>query len=178
MINRLFSVLCFISIIFISCENEKKKPINHIEKIESSNKLTHFLESPLLTDEQGKNKIDNLSFNKERIVIDSRHNNQYTKYNPNELDTIIRYTTNKDTIEVFKNYFAEKVITLKVTDSSVKLSNGVSIGMKLEDFNALFYLNKLNIDNSNIGYEDEFFRVIFTFKDDVLEKVLYERYLD
>lgn len=175
------SLFLFISLSFLlfGCfEKDSKvssdKKFKEVSEVDSL-KFYSFLESPLIDDSFLTNK-NKFSVNKSGKK--TKHYDRFRYFDFSDTDSLFHYKSlDGDEILVFKNYYTQKIVFFQALSNTVKLSNGISLGMPISQFKIPITSDLIRND-SVIKYEDEFFKVKLSFKKQKLDQITYERYIE
>lgn len=182
----LFILLLF-SIAFISCEqNAQEKTKNNSEikedKKDSTERDLSILDEEFINHpfEFGDVKIRNLkrSFNKYIKIEKQLTGNIHVK---NQTDTLFTIKIKSSTFIIYKIPNQQFLESAEINDEIIKLNRNIFVGISKENFKEKFneLKNKKNIpDSVTVQGEDAEGYLIFTFKNNILNKIEFVGYVD
>ena len=166
--NMLYLLGCGVLFILFSCKKARKNDSEIPTLISKADRFSAFIDNPLEFNPESKtDKRIYRNFHRSYVLLES-------KYYGQEPDSLLRYATEKDVIEILKNEVSNHIVFIRASTKKVKFSNGVNIGMPLHDFNLLF---PLQIDENYVATytHDEFYDVQFFFDKETkrLKEIIY-----
>ena len=162
--------------LLISCKQNAE--INSTEKvsqksIEEINVLEQYIENDLLLS-NFESDLSELSKNPKFVLEKELVKNRHVD---NQIDTIKIFKFKETNIQSYKAVSEEWIIEAKIMNSELQFSESVKIKMPKKALEKILK-TKLNSDIVKVGNLEQTSVFIFKFKNDNLQEIIYEGYVD
>ncbi|TXE09135.1 hypothetical protein ES711_04165 [Gelidibacter salicanalis] len=184
------------SILLSSCNDEAEtRNSKTLPKLTKEERMELFLESPItLNTNVTEQRLNTIQFHKSYILNENPHNansdsllransNSYVvigeEHFDKERDSLIRFASATDVIEVLKNKYVERVTYMRLQSEGLQLNYSMHLGMDADSFTKLFPL-EIDANYKATIEEHDAFEVTFTFDqtDKTLKEVHYVSVMD
>jgi hypothetical protein len=165
-------------LLLVSCGQKEKENIVTSEKVIIEKIKSEVIPEQYVEDETLQIKLEadltnltkNSKFTIEKELVNNRHVD-------NLIDTVINFKYDKINIKSYKATSEEWIIEAKILNSEFDFSDAIKIGMDKTALEKILN-KKVNSDIVKVGNFEQTSVFIFKFKNEILEEIEFEGYVD